>query len=68
MALSFKHENKRRERHEVNVKERIISLRLIKKKEDHIEFLEEIGVAATVKVNDSNPETEEKTSCIREEK
>lgn len=34
---------------------------LSKKIEDHIEFLEEIGVAATVKVNDSNPETEEKT-------
>ena len=47
---------------------RIISLRLIKKKEEHIEFLEEIGVAATVKVNDSNPETEEKTSCTKEEK
>ena len=52
----------------MNVKERIISLRLIKKKEDHIEFLEKIGVAATVKVNDSNPETEEKTSCTKEEK
>lgn len=52
----------------MNTKERIISLKLIEKKESHLEFLEEIGVAATVKVNDGNLENEEKNSCTKEKK
>lgn len=52
----------------MNVKERIISLRLIEKREHHIKFLEEIGVAATVRVNGSDSKTEKKNNCIKEGK
>lgn len=50
----------------MNIKERIISLKLIEKKKTHLEFLEEIGVAATVKVNDGNLENEKKNSNTKE--
>lgn len=41
----------------MNVKERIISLRLVERNEKNDAFFEQIGVTATVKVNDTNPET-----------
>ncbi len=40
----------------MNVKERIISLRLVERNEKNDAFFEQIGVTATVKVNDTNPE------------
>lgn len=44
----------------MNVKQRMISLKLLKEKKNYSEFLEEIGVAATVRVNSSEKETDEK--------
>ena len=44
----------------MNVKQRMISLKLLKEKKNYSEFLEEIGVAATVRVNSSKQETDEK--------
>ena len=41
----------------MNVKQRMISLKLLKEKKNSSEFLEEIGVAATVRVNSSEKET-----------
>lgn len=50
----------------INVKERILSLRIIEKKESHLEFLGEIGVVAAMKENDRNQRNEEKTVVPRE--
>lgn len=44
----------------MNVKQRMISLKILKEKKRYSEFLEEIGVAATVRVNSSGKETDEK--------
>ena len=48
----------------MNVKERILSLRLLEKMESNQNFLEEIGVVVTLKAKDSG--TENKSSCRRE--
>ena len=51
----------------MNVKQRMLSLKLLKEKKNYSEFLEEIGVAATVRVNSSEKETDEKKySSMRE--
>lgn len=44
----------------MNVKQRMISLKLLKEKRNYSEFFEEIGVVATVKVNASKKGTDEK--------
>ncbi len=44
----------------MNVKQRMISLKLLKEQKDHSEFFEVIGVAAKVRVNGSKKETDEK--------
>ena len=49
----------------MNVKERMISLKLLKEKKDHSEFLEEIGVAATVRVNCSKKEPMRKSMIMQ---
>ena len=49
----------------MNVKQRMISLKLLKEKKNSSEFLEEIGVAATVRVNSSEKETDDKKYCDR---
>ena len=51
----------------MNVKERIISLKLIGKKQEHTKFLEEIGVTAIMKENICNLENGAKESGVREE-
>ena len=49
----------------MNVKQRMISLKLLKEKKNYSEFLEEIGVTATVRVNSSEKETDEKKYYTR---
>ena len=49
----------------MNVKQRMISLKILKEKKRYSEFLEEIGVAATVRVNSGEKETDEKNSNAR---
>ncbi len=49
----------------MNVKQRIISLKLLKGKKNYSEFLEEIGVATMVRVNSSEKETDEKKYYTR---
>lgn len=51
----------------MNVKERIISLKLIGKKQEHTKFLEEIDVTAIMKENICNLENGAKESGVREE-
>jgi hypothetical protein len=48
----------------MNVKERIISLKLIGKKQEHTKFLEEIGVTAIMKENICNLENGAKESGV----
>jgi hypothetical protein len=57
----------REETKQMNVKERIISLKLIGKKQEHTKFLEEIGVTAIMKENICNLENGAKESGVREE-
>lgn len=44
----------------MNVKQRMISIKLLKEKKNYSKFLEEIGIAATLRVNGSEKETDEK--------
>lgn len=48
----------------MNVKQRLISLKLLKEKKNYSEFLEGIGVTATVRVNSSKKETDEKKTFL----
>lgn len=50
----------------MNVRERIISLKLIGKKQEHTKFFEEIGVTAIMKENIGNLENGAKEKDIRE--
>ena len=50
----------------MNVKERIISLKLIGKKQEHTKFLEEIGVTAIMKENIYNLKNGTKENDVRE--
>ena len=49
----------------MNVKQRMISLKLLKEKKNYLEFLEEIGVAATIRANSSEKETDVKKYYAR---
>jgi hypothetical protein len=51
----------------MSVKERILSLRLLEMGKSRPEFLEEIGVAVSVKENNGNSAIKE-NSCSKEEK
>lgn len=51
----------------MNVKERVISMKLIGKKQEYKNFLEEIGVMAVMKEKVRNLETEEKEKYVKEE-
>lgn len=51
----------------MNVKERIISLKLIGKKQEHTKFFEEIGVTAIMKENICNLENGANRKGFKEE-
>ena len=48
----------------MNVRERVISMKLIGKKQEYINFLEEIGVTAVMKENFHNVESEVKEKGV----
>ena len=48
----------------MNINQRMISLKLLKEKKNYSKFLEEIGVAAAVRANNSKNETDKK-KCDR---
>lgn len=57
----------REETKQMNVKERIISLKLIGKKQEHTKFLEEIGVTAIMKENIYNLKNGTKENDVKED-
>ena len=57
----------REETKQMNVKERIISLKLIGKKQEHTKFFEEIGVTAIMKENICNLENGANRKGFKEE-
>ena len=52
----------------MGVKERIIAFKLLAQKENHLAFLEEIGVAVELKKIEGDIVEVKKNKCIKEEK
>ena len=52
----------------MGVKERIIAFKLLEQKENHLAFLEEIGVAVELKKIEGDIVEVKKNKCIKEEK